>query len=120
MSRKYRLLNRYLLEQADDRVAWMRVFDDELRLMTGHGVYRDDVLVLLAPTQIDAITDLDGVRAAMDLDALPEWDKTRFLIHMGTVNQGYPVQEAIRTSDGSPLAREEVLELVARIESVFT
>lgn len=120
MARKYRLLNRYFIEQADDRVAWARIFPDELRLMSGNGVYRDDVLVLLAPTEINPIVDIDGVRDAMDLESLPEWDKTRFLIHMGTVNQGYPVQEAIHTADGSPLEREELLDLVDRIESVFT
>ena len=116
---KYTLLNRYLIEQVDDRVTWMRIFDEERRLMTGHGVYRDDVLVLLSPTQIDEILDVDTVRSTIGLDGLPEWNKTSFLVHMGTVNQGYPVQEAVRTSDGSALEREELLDLVTRIESVF-
>ena len=120
MSRKYQLLGKYLIEQADDRIEWLRVFTAELRLMAGNGVYRDDVLVLLSPTRIDQITDLDGLRQAMDLESLPKWDKTEYLVHMGTVNQGYPVQEAIRTADGSPLEREELLDLVTRIESVFT
>ena len=38
---------------------------------------------------------------------------------MGNANQNYPVQEAVETADGRPLERDEVLDLVSRIEEVF-
>ena len=116
---KYKLLNRYVIERDEDRVAWLRVFRDELKLMHGNGVYRDDVLVLLFPSGIDDITDLSGLINDLDLDSLPEWNATTYLIHMGNANQGYPVQEAIATADGRELTREEILSLVDRIQSVF-
>ena len=116
---KYKLLNKYFLDQEDDRVSWMRIFTDEKKLMSGKGVYRDDVLVLLFPVAVDDIVDVPGVRENLALDALPEWNKTAYLVHMGNANQGYPVQEAIRTSDGSELTQEELDSLVGRIESVF-
>jgi len=116
---KFKLLNRYVIDQEDDRVSWIRIFPDELQLMRGRGVYRDDVLVLLFPLQIDPITDLEGLMKSLELDTLPVWNKTRYLIHMGNANQGYPVQEAVETSDGRYLERDEVLELVSRIEEVF-
>jgi hypothetical protein len=116
---KYKLLDRYYLEQEEDRVSWLRIFPEQQRLMGGSGVYRDDVLVLLFPTRIDEITNAKAIREELGMDELPEWDKTRYLIHMGNVNQGYPVQEAIRTHDGTELEREELLSLVDRIEDVF-
>jgi len=116
---KYKLLNKYYFEQDDDRVSWMRIFADEKKLMSGKGVYRDDVLVLLFPAAVDDIVDLDAVRANLALESLPEWNKTAYLVHMGNANQGYPVQEAIRTADGSDLTQEELDSLVDRIESVF-
>ena len=116
---KYKLLNSYFLEQSDDTVTWMRIFPQQLKLMVGKGVYRDDVLVLLFPSCIDDITDLDGVRNDLEMDSLPEWNKTRYLVHMGNANQGYPVQEAIATSDGHPLDQDELDALVERIEAVF-
>lgn len=116
---QYRLLGKYLLDQTDDRVSWIRVFAEEKRLMMGNGVYRDDVLVLLFPKQIDTITDLDGLMAQLDFNAHPEWNKTSYLLHMGNANQGYPVQEAISLPDGEPLSQEELDKVVARIEDVF-
>ena len=116
---QYRLLGRYFLDQTDDRVSWIRVFAEERRIMTGQGVYRDDVLILLFPKQVDTITDLDGVLRELNLDALPEWDKTRYLVHMGNANQGYPVQEAISLPGGDPLGQQELDQVVTRLESVF-
>mgnify|MGYP001042485110 CR=1 FL=1 len=116
---KYKLLNKYVIEQDDDSVSWIRIFTDEMQIMTGRGVYRDDVLVLLFPISVDTISDLPGLLAAAEMDTLPEWNKTKYLIHMGNANQGYPVQEAIETTDGRHLEREEVLDLVERIEDVF-
>lgn len=116
---KFKLLDRYVIDQDDDQVSWVRVFRDEMKLMTGRGVYRDDVLVLLFPLKIDIISDLDGLLDTLDMGNLPEWNKTQYLVHMGNANQGYPVQEAIETSDGRLLEREEVLNLVGRIEEVF-
>lgn len=117
---KYRLFDRYVIDQFGDQVSWIRIFREEKQLMTGRGVYRDDVLVLLFPLQIDDITDLKGLLETVDLDSLPVWNKTRYLIHMGNANQGYPVQEAVETSDGRVLERDEVFDLVSRIEEVFT
>jgi len=116
---KYKLLNNYFLDQTEDRVTWMRIFPDEKKLMTGHGVYRDDVLVLLFPTAVDDIIDVAGLRGDLGIDSLPEWNKTQYLVHMGNANQGYPVQEAIRTEDGEPLEQDELDSLVDRIQSVF-
>ena len=116
---KYQLLGNYFLEQTDDKVSWFRIFEDEQRLMMGNGVYRDDVLILLFPTRIDEITDVAGVRADLQIDSLPEWDKTRYLVHMGNANQGYPVQEAIALPEGRPLSQDELNGLVSRIEDVF-
>ena len=107
---KFRLLNRYVLDQEDDQVEWVRIFPDEMKVMSGRGVYRDDVLVLLFPQSVDSITDLDGLRNSLQIDSLPEWNKTKYLMHMGNANQGYPVQEAVATSDGRPLEREELFE----------
>ena len=117
---KFKLLNRYFISQEDDRVSWMRIFPDQKKLMMGRGVYRDDVLVLLFPQQIDDITDLDGVRRDLEMDTLPEWNKTTYLVHMGNANQGYPVQEAIATQDGRELSQDELDQLVDRIQDVFT
>ncbi|MFW5688277.1 MAG: hypothetical protein ACOC1U_01805 [Spirochaetota bacterium] len=116
---KYKLLNRYYLSQDEDRVEWLRIFRDDKKLMMGNGVYRDDVLVLLFPKQIDDIVDLPGLLRDLEFDALPEWNKTRYLVHMGNANQGYPVQEAIATSDGRELDQQELDALVGRIEEVF-
>lgn len=116
---KYKLLDTYYLEQMDDTVAWVRVFPREMKLMAGKGVYRDDVLVLLFPMRVDDITDLEGVKRDLGMEDLPEWNKTRYLVHMGNANQGYPVQEAILTADGTALEQTELNELVDRIESVF-
>jgi hypothetical protein len=90
-----------------------------MRLMQGKGVYRDDVLVLLFPTRIDPIEDVAALRSELEIESLPEWNKTAYLIHMGNARQGYPVQEAIATSDGRELERDEIFSLVDRIESVF-
>lgn len=117
---KYRLFDNYVIDQFGDQVSWIRIFREEKQLMTGRGVYRDDVLVLLFPLQIDDITDLKGLLETVDLDSLPVWNKTRYLVHMGNANQGYPVQEAVETSDGRALERDEVFDLVSRIEEVFT
>ena len=116
---KYQLLDRYVIERDDDSVSWVRIFAQEKRLMYGRGVYRDDVLVLLFPTAVEPIEDLDAVRAELGLGDLTEWDKTTYLVHIGNARQGYPVQEAIATSDGRDLSRDEVFSLVDRIESVF-
>ena len=116
---KYKLLNTYYLEQEEDRVSWLRIFSNEKRLMRGNGVYRDDVLILLFPSQIDEIKDEQAVRKELGMAELPEWDKTKYVIHMGNVNQGYPVQEAIHTNDGREVEREELLTLVDRIQEVF-
>ncbi len=97
----------------------MRVFDSEKRLMIGNGVYRDDVLVLLFPQRIDEITDLAGLRSELFLESLPEWDKTRYLVHMGNESQGYPVQEAMELLEGRPLSQAELDGVVSRIEDVF-
>ena len=116
---KYQLLDRYVIERHDDSVSWIRIFADEKRLMFGRGVYRDDVLVLLFPTAVEPIEDLDAVRSELGLGTLDEWDKTTYLFHMGNARQGYPVQDAIATADGRELSRDEILSLVDRIESVF-
>lgn len=116
---KYQLFGTYYLEQNDDRVLWFRIFPLEMQLMMGHGVYRDDVLILLFPERIDEITDLDGVRRDLGIGELPEWNKTAYLLHMGNVNQGYPVQEAIALPDGHPLTQTELDAVVSRIERVF-
>lgn len=117
---KYKLLDRYVFDQDDDTVAWFRIFPEQKKLMMGKGVYRDDVLVLLFPQQIDDITSVGGLRDDLDMDELPEWNKTAYLVHMGSANQGYPVQEAIATADGRDLSQEELDELVDRIQEVFT
>lgn len=116
---KYKLLNIYFFEQNDDSVSWIRIFPDEMRIMTGRGVYRDDVLVLLFPQSVDEITDLEGVRRELRLDSLPEWNKTRYLVHMGNANQGYPVQEAIALPEGRHLEQDELDAVVERIQRVF-
>ena len=116
---KYKLLENYFIDQNEDRVEWARIFPEQRKLMMGNGVYRDDVLVLLFPTRIDDITDLEGIRKDLELDTLPEWNKTKYLVHMGNANQGYPIQEAIATSDGRYLEQEELDEVVERIQEVF-
>ena len=116
---KFRLLDRYVLDQVDDTVSWFRIFDHELKLMSGKGVYRDDVLVLLFPSEVSDITDLPGVRKELQIDELPEWNKTQYVIHMGNARQGYPVQEAIAVSNGRLLEEDEIFSLVDRIEGVF-
>lgn len=116
---KFKLFDTYIIDQEDDQVSWIRIFPDELKMMTGKGVYRDDVLVLLFPLKIELIADLPGVLETVKMDSLPIWNKTRYLIHMGNANQNYPVQEAVETADGRPLERDEVLDLVSRIEEVF-
>jgi hypothetical protein len=116
---KFKLFDSYVIDQNDDQVSWIRIFGDELKMMTGRGVYRDDVLVLLFPLEIDRIVDLPALLETVEMDSLPVWNKTRYLIHMGNANQGYPVQEAIETSDGRPIEREELLDLIGRIEEVF-
>ena len=117
---KFKLFDSYVFDQTDDQVSWVRIFPDELKMMTGKGVYRDDVLVLLFPIQIDRITDLEALLEAVEMDSLPVWNKTRYVVHMGNANQGYPVQEAVATEDGHHLERDEVLDVVSRIEAVFT
>ena len=116
---KYQLLDQYVIERTDDSVSWVRVFAKEMRLMYGKGVYRDDVLILLFPKAVEPIEDLDAVRSELGLGTLDEWDKTAYLVHIGNSRQGYPVQEAIATSDGRELDRDEIFALVDRIESVF-
>jgi len=116
---KFKLFDTYMIDQENDQVSWIRIFPDELKMMTGKGVYRDDVLVLLFPLKIDLITDLPGLMITIEMDTLPVWNKTRYLVHMGNANQNYPVQEAVETADGRQLEREEVLSLVSRIEEVF-
>lgn len=116
---KYKLLNTYFFEQHDDSVSWIRLFPDQMRIMMGRGVYRDDVLVLLFPQSVDTITDLAGVRADLDLASLPEWNKTKYLVHMGNANQGYPVQEAIALPEGRHLDQDELDDVVERIQNVF-
>ena len=116
---KFTLFDTYVIDQEDDQVSWIRIFPEEMKMMTGRGVYRDDVLVLLFPLQIDIINDLPGLIETVGMADLPVWDKTRYLVHMGNANQGYPIQEAVETSDGRLLEREEILELVSRIEEVF-
>ncbi|MFW5784353.1 MAG: hypothetical protein ACOCY8_07540 [Spirochaetota bacterium] len=117
---RYQLLGKYFLDQTDDTVLWMRIFADERKLMVGKGVYRDDVLVLLFPSSVDTITDLAGVRSDLEIDTLPRWNKTKYLVHMGNASQGYPVQEAIDTADGRPLDQDELDDVVDRIQRVFT
>lgn len=116
---KFRLFDTYVIDQADDQVSWIRIFPKDLRLMTGRGVYRDDVLILLFPLDITGIADLDDLLESIDLDSLPIWNKTRYLVHMGNANQGYPVQEAVEVESGRHLERDEIMELVGRIEEVF-
>lgn len=116
---RYKLLDSYVLDQIGDQVSWVRIFTEQMKVMVGRGVYRDDVLVLLFPQSVETITDLDGLRSSFALDGLPEWNKTKYLIHMGSANQGYPVQEAIATADGRHLDRDETFAIVDRIESVF-
>jgi hypothetical protein len=117
---RYKLLDKYFLDQTDDTVRWMRIFPERRKLMMGKGVYRDDVLVLLFPSEISDITDLEGVRNDLGMDDLPEWNKTTYLVHMGNANQGYPVQEAIATADGRELDQAELDDVVDRIQEVFT
>ena len=102
---KFKLFDSYVLDQADDQISWIRIFPDELKMMTGRGVFRDDVLVLLFPVQIDRIVDLPALLETVEMEKLPVWNKTQYLIHMGNANQGYPVQEAVETSDGRHLDR---------------
>lgn len=116
---KFQLFDTYVIDQTDDQVSWIRIFPEELKMMTGKGVYRDDVLVLLFPLQIDRIMDLPALLKTVEMETLPVWNKTRYLIHMGNANQGYPIQEAVETGDGRHLEREEILGLVGRIEEVF-
>ena len=116
---KYKLFDSYVIDQSDDQVSWVRIFRDEKKLMTGRGVYRDDVLVLLFPLEIDRILDVPALLETVEMETLPVWNKTRYLIHMGNANQGYPVQEAVETADGRQLEREEVLDLISRVEEVF-
>ena len=116
---KFKLFDTYVIDQEDDQVSWIRIFPDELKMMTGTGVYRDDVLVLVFPLKIDLIADLPRLMETVKMDSLPIWNKTRYLVHMGNANQGYPVQEAVETADGRHLERDEVLDLVGRIEEVF-
>ncbi|WP_455382133.1 hypothetical protein [Salinispira pacifica] len=116
---KFSLLSRYFLDQTEDRVTWIRVFERERKMLAGRGVYRDDVLVLLAPTEAHDIKDIDGVRRELDLENLPVWDKTRYLIHMGSERQNWSVDEAIRCDTGEPVEGEELRGLVDRIQQVF-
>ncbi len=116
---KYSLLGRYFLDQEDDRVTWIRIFDQEQKMLAGHGVYRDDVLVLLAPTEAHDITDIEGVRRELDFADLPPWDKTRYLIHMGGVRQNWSVDEAIKCETGESVLGDELAGLVERVQQVF-
>ena len=116
---KFKLFDTYVFDQTDDQVSWIRIFPEELKMMTGRGVYRDDVLILLFPLEIDRIVDLPALLQTVEMESLPVWNKTRYLIHMGNANQGYPIQESVETVDGRPLERDEVLDLVGRIEEVF-
>ncbi|HUX49644.1 MAG TPA: hypothetical protein VMW73_02550 [Spirochaetia bacterium] len=116
---KFTLLGRYFLDQEEDRVTWIRIFDDQLKMLAGRGVYRDDVLVLLSPTEVHEIRDLDAVRRELEFDTLPVWNKTRFLIHMGGHKQNYSVDEAMRCDSGEAVNGSELEELVNRIQQVF-
>ena len=116
---KFSLLDRYFLDQEEDRVTWIRIFDREKKMLAGRGVYRDDVLILLSPTEAHDITDIAGVRRELDIAGLPSWDKTRYLIHMGDERQNWSVDEAIRCDTGDAVLGEELNGLVERIQEVF-
>lgn len=115
----YRLFDEYFIEETEDRVQWMRIFSDQQRLMRGRGTYRDDVLVLLHPYRIDDITSEEGLRDELEFERLPVWSKTRYLVHMGSENQGFPVQDAVETTTGRHLAGDEVRSLVEKIQAAF-
>ena len=115
----YGLLDRYYIEQNDDRVKWFRVFPTEKKLMVGNGVYRDDVLILLFPDEVNDIVDLEAVLSQLAIESLPQWNKTKYLIHMGNVNSNYSVDEAIRCDTGEDLTADELREVVRRVETVF-
>ncbi|MCA1754248.1 MAG: hypothetical protein LC641_06045, partial [Spirochaeta sp.] len=116
---KYKLLERYFLDQDDDRVVWMRIFTDEKKLMNGHGVYRDDVLVLLYPDEVNDIIDVEALKQELDFEFLPEWDKTRYLVHMGDETEGYAVHDTIDCRTGWDLSKEELETVIKRIHEVF-
>lgn len=116
---KYKLLEQYFLDQNDDRITWIRIFEKERKMLAGHGVYRDDVLILLSPTESHNIKSVAGVRSELGFDELPIWDKTRYLIHMGNIAHNYSVDEAIHCPTGEAVRGEELKELVKRIEDVF-
>jgi hypothetical protein len=116
---KFSLLGRFLLDQTDDRVTWIRIFENEKKMLAGHGVYRDDVLILLAPSEAHDIRDVRGVKEELGIDELPVWDKTRYLIHMGSERQNYSVDEAIYCDSGQTVAGDELTALVERIQKVF-
>lgn len=116
---RFELLDQYILDTEEDTVYWIRVFPDEMKMLSGKGVYRDDVLILLFPIEVDAIKDLAALRSTLGFGTLPVWNRTSYLIHMGNANQNYPVQAAIETATGRELTRDEVLNIVDRVESVF-
>ncbi len=116
---KYQLFGRYFLDQSGDRVTWIRIFSKEQKMLAGRGVYRDDVLILLSPTESHTITSVSGVRDELEMDSLPVWDKTRYLIHMGNVEHNYSVDEAIHCPTGDAVKGEDLKELINRIEHDF-
>lgn len=116
---KYKLLERYFLDQEDDRVVWMRVFTEEKKLMNGRGVYRDDVLVLLYPEEVNDIVDVEALKTELNFEFLPEWNKTRYLVHMGNEKEGYAVHDTIDCRTGWDLTREELELVLKRIHEVF-
>ena len=116
---KFELLDQYILDTDDDSVYWLRVFPREMKMLSGKGVYRDDVLILLFPIEVHGIKDLTALREPLGFGSLPVWDKTAYVIHMGNASQSYPIQAAIETETGRELTREEVDAIVERIEQVF-
>jgi hypothetical protein len=116
---KYQLFNLYFLEQEDEHVDWIRLFPEEETLMSGRGVYRDELLVLLYPDEVNRIVDLEGIRAQLKLEELPIWDKSRYLVHMGQEKDGYPIDNAVDLTTGESLSGEELAPVLELIERVF-
>jgi hypothetical protein len=116
---RYALLDRYVIEQEDDRVQWIRIFSEEMKIMAGRGVYRDDVLVCLYPQDVSDILNLAEVRKELAIESLPEWNKTRYLLHMGNVHQDYQVFDAIRCDTGELLQDDELVMVATRVNQIF-
>jgi len=47
----------------------------------------------------------DGLRQELEFARLPVWSKTRYLVHMGSEHQGFPVQDAVDTSTGRTIGK---------------